>query len=64
MKLSMEEKAQVFEALKQVCGGTPLQPHAEFASQYLGHWAIGLIENRDEVFKGEKGEDNVECASK
>ena len=53
MKLTSEEKQQVRDTILSYCAGTPLGPHADFASQYLGTWVIQLLENRDNIFKGE-----------
>ncbi len=50
-KLTDDEKERIREALRVNCGGTPLQPHADFVAQYLGIYVIGLVEERDRIFK-------------
>lgn len=55
--LNDEEKAGIREALRTRCGGTPLQPHADFVAEVIGIYVIQLVENRDEVFKLEVTDD-------
>jgi hypothetical protein len=51
-KLTNKEKDHITKTITEACGGTPLQPNAEFAGGYLGTVIIGLLENWDEVRKG------------
>lgn len=45
------EKNHIRETIEQACGGTPLQPNAEFAGQYLGSIVISLMENWETIQK-------------
>ena len=56
MKLSEHQRESIREVLRTMCGGTPLQPNADFVAGYIGQYVIGLVENRDEVFKEDKDE--------
>jgi len=44
-ELSKVEKKYIVDKLGEVCGGTPLQANAEFASGYLGSVVISMLEN-------------------
>jgi hypothetical protein len=48
-KMTDREKQHIRDLIDQSCGGTPLQPHREFAAAFLGQVIIGQIENWETV---------------
>jgi hypothetical protein len=51
MKLNEAEKQHICDTLEKACGGTPLQPNAEFAGGYLGQIVINLMQDWDRIRK-------------
>ena len=45
IKMTDREKDHIRTLISQACDGTPLQPHREFAANYLSLIIIGQIEN-------------------
>ena len=50
-RFTVDEKAYISKYIETACGGTPLQPNAEFAGGYLGNLVVQLMENWDETKK-------------
>jgi hypothetical protein len=48
-KLNEKEREYIRNTIGQACLGTPLQPNAVFAGQYLGTIVIGILDNWDVV---------------
>ena len=51
-KLHTKEREFLANAIEKTCKGTPLQPNAEFAGQYLGPLIASYIENWEPVRQG------------
>lgn len=49
IKMNDREKRHIEKVIYDACGGTPLQPHREFAAGYLGQIICAQIENWIEI---------------